>query len=119
MRAPEQRIFIKDFEVRCSIGVHPAEREGPQRVRVNIVLDVRPGDGADDIARVLDYDFVRDGVARIAHSRHFNLQETLCEEIAQLCLSREEVLGVRVRTEKPDVYADCESVGVEIARFKE
>jgi dihydroneopterin aldolase len=29
------------------------------------------------------------------------------------------VLAARVSTEKPDVYPDCESVGVEVFRIKE
>jgi dihydroneopterin aldolase len=119
MRPPEQRILIEGYEVRCSIGVLPAERNGPQRVRVSVALDVRPGDGCDDIAGVLDYDVVRAGIARVARSRHFNLLETLCEEIARLCLSHDQVRGVRARTEKLDVYPDCQSVGVEVVRFKE
>lgn len=118
-RQAARHLFIKGLEVRCSIGILPYEREGPQRVRVDVELDVRPGDAQDDIARVLDHEVVRRGIVDIAASRHFNLQETLCEEIVQFCLSRPEVLGARVRTEKPDVYPDCESVGVEVVRFKE
>lgn len=114
-----QRLFIQGLEVRCSIGILPAERNGPQRVRVDVMLDVEPGDAQDDIARVLDHEVVRQGIVRIAGSRHFNLQETLCEEIVRFCLARPEVHGARVSTAKPDVYPDCEAVGVEIERFKE
>ncbi len=116
-----RRIFIKGCQVQCSIGVRPEERQRPQRVRVNVELDLDPHghDPQEDIARVLDYDIVRDGIARVAGSRHFNLLETLCDEIAALCLARDEVRGVRVSTEKLDAYPDCESVGVEVVRFKE
>jgi len=34
-------------------------------------------------------------------------------------LKHPHVLAARVSTEKPDVYPDCESVGVEVFRIKE
>lgn len=122
MNQPAQRrIFLRRYEVRCSIGVHPFEREGPQRVLVDVDLFLHPDerDPQEDITRVLDYDFVREGIRALTAGRHFNLQETLVDEIVRLCLARPEVRGVRVSTEKPDIYPDCEAVGVEVVRFKE
>jgi dihydroneopterin aldolase len=120
-QAAQRRIFLRRHEVRCSIGIHPFERVGPQRVLVDVDLFLHPHDHdpQEDITRVLDYDFVREGIRALTTNRHFNLQETLCEEIVRLCLARPEVRGVRVSTEKPDVYPDCEAVGVEVVRFKE
>jgi len=117
----QRRIFLRRYEVRCSIGIHPFERAQPQRVLVDVdlFLDPRDHDPQEDITRVLDYDFVREGIRALTAGRHFNLQETLCEEIVRLCLARPEVRGVRVSTEKPDVYPDCEAVGVEVVRWKE
>jgi dihydroneopterin aldolase len=68
----------------------------------------------DDIGQVLDYDFLRSGIARLVAARHYNLQETLCQEILQMCLANPQVTAARVSTEKPDVYPDCEGVGYEI-----
>ena len=48
---------------------------------------------------------------------HVHLQETLCEAILDLCLSRSEVVEARVSTEKSDVYPDCR-VGYEAVRRK-
>jgi dihydroneopterin aldolase len=49
---------------------------------------------------------------------HIHLQETLCDDVADLMLAHPKVRAVRVSTEKPDVYPDCQSVGVEIFRIK-
>jgi dihydroneopterin aldolase len=43
----------------------------------------------------------------------------LCDEIAEALLLNPRVRAVRVATEKPDVYPDCDAVGVEIFRFRE
>jgi dihydroneopterin aldolase len=95
----DRRLFIRDFRLKVSIGIHDFEKEGPQTVVVN----------------VLNYDTVHDGIAKLAGSRHFNLQETLVDAILDLCLAQPGVIEARVSTEKPDVYKDCR-VGYEAVR---
>ena len=113
----ERRIFIRDFRLSVSIGIHDFEKDGPQTVVVNVDLLLEPVGAAhgDKIANVLNYDVVHDGIAALAKSRHFNLQETLVEAILDLCLARPGVIEARVSTEKPDVYKDCR-VGYEATR---
>ena len=105
----ERRIFIRDFRLQVSIGIHDFEKEGPQIVVVNVDLLLKPAVSAhgDRIANVLNYDVVHDGIVALAKSRHFNLQETLVEAILALCLAQPGVVEARVSTEKPDVYKDC------------
>jgi dihydroneopterin aldolase len=112
--------FLRGLEVLCSIGIHEPERRAPQRVLIDIALFTiaPPDDAADRIETVVDYDFLREGVARLAAERHFDLQETLVREICALCLDHEGVLGAAVSTRKPDVYPDAEAVGCEMVRWK-
>ena len=114
-----RRIFIRDFRLPVSIGIHDFEKKGPQTVVVNVELVLEPADKAhnDRIANVLNYDTVHDGIAALAGSRHFNLQEALVDAILDLCLSQPGVIEARVSTEKPDVYKDCR-VGYEAVRRK-
>ena len=120
-KAPEmqRRIFIRDFRLQVSIGIHDFEKEEPQTVVVNVDLLLEPESKAhnDRIANVLNYDTVHDGITDLAGSRHFNLQETLVDAILDLCLAQPGVIEARVSTEKPDVYPDCASVGVEVFGF--
>ena len=111
--------FFRGLSVQASIGIHSAERAAPQRILIDLDYDVRqPRGHADEIAEVLDYDGVREEVARIARDRHFNLQETLCREILESLIARSPVLRARVSTRKPDVYPDCEAVGVILEQRK-
>jgi dihydroneopterin aldolase len=112
-----RRIFIRDFKLKVSIGIHDFEREGPQTVVVNVDLLLGEPDKPHDdrIANVLNYDVVHDGIVTLAKSRHFNLQETLVDAILDLCLVQPGVIEARVSTEKPDVYGDCR-VGYEAVR---
>ena len=111
------RIFIRDFRLQVSIGIHDFEKTAPQTVVVNADLLLAPADRAhkDKIGNVLNYDTVHDGIVALAKGRHFNLQETLVEAILDLCLAQPGVVEARVSTEKPDVYKDCR-VGYEASR---
>jgi dihydroneopterin aldolase len=112
-----RHIFIRDFRLPVSIGIHDFEKEGPQTVVVNVdlLLEAAEVTHGDRIANVLNYDVVHDGIVALAKSRHFNLQETLVEAILDLCLTQPGVIEARVSTEKPDVYKDCR-VGYEAVR---
>lgn len=113
----DRRLFLRDFALTVSIGIHDFELKTPQRVVVNVDLWLVPAKAAhgDDIARVLDYDSVTHGIRTLAGSGHFNLQETLVDAILDFCLGFPEVAEARVSTEKPDVYKDCR-VGYEAVR---
>ena len=115
----DRRIFIRDYRLQVSIGVHDFEKKAPQTVVVNVDLCLAPTDKAhgDRIANVLNYDTVHDAIKALAESRHYNLQETLVDAILDLCLAQPGVIEARVSTEKPDVYKDCR-VGYEAVRRK-
>lgn len=117
-----RRIFLRDVAVPVQIGIHDFEKQGAQRLLFNVDLFVplqQTTPQQDSIAEVLDYDFVRAIIHELATRAHINLQETLCDEIAARLLAHPLVVAVRVSTEKPDVYADCAGVGIEVLHFKE
>jgi hypothetical protein len=72
----------------------------------------------DRIDEVVNYDFVRDEVTRIVTQGHIDLQETLCDTVLAAMLAHPQVVAARVSTRKPDVYDDCDAVGVETFRHK-
>jgi dihydroneopterin aldolase len=114
--AIRRRIVLEDFRIPISIGIHDFERSAPQMVIVNVELELADDmpDPRDRIDDALDYDFLRAGIMAIIKNRHFNLQETLCQEILELCLGRGGIKRAKVSTRKPDVYPDCKSIGFEM-----
>jgi dihydroneopterin aldolase len=116
-----RRLFLKDFEISMNIGVHDFEKKGEQRVIVNVDLYVPlelNTPNKDDLSEVVDYDFMRQTIADIIADGHIQLQETLCDEIVKRMLAHPLVQATRVSTEKPDVYPDCQGVGVEVYSTK-
>lgn len=117
-----RKLFLKNYEVRINIGVHDFEKRGEQRVVINVDLYVPYAHSTpkqDKLEEVVDYDFMRRTIAQRLARGHIHLQETLCDDVAELMLQHTGVRAVRVATEKPDVYPDCEAVGVEVFRIKE
>lgn len=114
-----RHVFVRDLMLDAQIGVHHHEKQGPQRIRVNVDLAVweKDVDGiGDQLANVVCYEEVVSGIRSLVAEGHVNLVETLAEQIAALCLEDRRVRVARVRVEKLDVFADATSVGVEIER---
>ena len=117
-----RKLFLRGFELQVRIGIHDFELQAPQRMRFDVDLYVPYAHSSptqDRIDEIVDYDFVRDTIRRLCDTGHINLQETLCDAIAQNLLGRSQIAAVRVSTCKPDVYPDCDAVGVEVFRHRE
>jgi dihydroneopterin aldolase len=117
-----RRLFLRNYEVNINIGVHDFEKKGEQRVLINVDLYIplamsTPKD--DQLHEVVDYDFMRETIARRVAEGHIHLQETLCDDVVRRMLEHPRVRAARVSTMKPDVYPDCEGVGVEVFQMKE
>jgi dihydroneopterin aldolase len=117
-----RRLFLSNYEVYINIGVHDFEKRGEQRVLINVDLFVpllENTPSKDSIDEVVDYDFMRQSILERVSRGHIHLQETLCDDVAKIMLAHPNVRAVKVSTAKPDVYPDCEAVGVEIFMIKE
>jgi len=116
-----RRLFLRDYAVWINIGVHDFEKRGEQRVLINVDLYVPLALStpvADKLEEVVDYDFIRRTVMERVARGHIHLQETLADDVLALMLAHPRVRAARVSTAKPDVYPDCEAVGVEVFGVK-
>jgi dihydroneopterin aldolase len=113
------RIFLNAYDLPVDIGFHDFEINVPQRllVSVEVWLTAAAFADQDSAAAAWNYDFLRNEIKRLATGRRVNLQETFVREIYALLAAQRGVIGLRVSTTKPDVYPDCEGVGVEMASF--
>ncbi|MFC0251068.1 dihydroneopterin aldolase [Massilia consociata] len=117
-----RRLFLRNYEVMINIGVHDFEKTAEQRVLINVDLYIpleQSTPKADQLSEVVDYDFMRETIARRVSKGHIHLQETLCDDVVKAMLTHPRVRAARVSTMKPDVYPDCEGVGVEVFQMKE
>ncbi len=117
-----RRLFLRDYAVWINIGVHDFEKKGEQRVLINVDLYIPLALSTptmDKLDEVVDYDFIRRSVMERVSKGHIHLQETLADDVLALMLAHPRVRAARVSTAKPDVYPDCDAVGVEVFGMKE
>jgi dihydroneopterin aldolase len=113
-------VFVNDLVSLARIGVHDHELEKQQRIRVNVTLTVPEATIpiTDNLKDVVCYDEIIKNIRSIVNSRHFQLAETLAEEIARVCLEDARVSAAGIQVEKLDVYVDAGSVGISILRSR-
>ncbi|WAW11178.1 dihydroneopterin aldolase [Oxalobacter vibrioformis] len=116
-----RRVFLRNCEITTRIGIHDYEKQGPQRLIINVDLFIPLAISTpleDELAEVIDYSFIREAIDSLVSRGHINLQETFCDELAHLLLAHPDIRAVRVTTEKPDVYDNADSIGVEVFHIK-
>ena len=118
MIQPQKRtVTIEKFQVICSIGIHPEEKQQKQSVLVSIkaglALDTEPKN--DAVAETIDYDEISRIIERIAKQQHFNLQETLARCLFDEIAALEPIEKLTVKTEKPDAYPNAQTIAYEIS----
>jgi dihydroneopterin aldolase len=113
-------VRVRDLVLPMSIGIYEQEKLAPQRVCINVELKVREGEEpiGDDIANVLSYEHIVNGIKAIIADGHINLVETLADRIADLCLADPRVARARIAVDKLDIVPEAASVGVEIERSR-
>lgn len=117
-----RRLFLQNHVALVNIGVHDFEKNAAQRILFNVDVYVSLQNStpvSDVIDEVVDYDFIRQVIASRISQGHIQLQETLCDDVAAKILAHPNVRAVKMSTKKPDVYPDCEAVGVEVFRVKQ
>lgn len=97
------------------------KKKAEQRVLFNVELFIPLSESTptrDQLSEVVDYDFIRNTIKQHVAQGHVQLQETLCDDIVRTLLAHPKVKAVQISTQKPDVYPDCEAVGVEVFQIK-
>ena len=113
---PLDRISLRDYVEEVEIGAFQAERGTTQRIRFNVVVEVRPSTKPldDDVDRVLSYDTITEAIRHELAAERLNLLETLAVRCAERILLDERAERVFVRIEKLD--REPGALGVEIVR---
>jgi dihydroneopterin aldolase len=110
-------ITIEGLRVLAKVGVLAHELQGPQPVSITLSVDMPDAPtvpARDDMSQVLDYRQLRELARAEAERAHTHLLETLAGRIAQRALTLPGVAAARVKVAKPQVFADCDVVSVEV-----
>lgn len=115
---PRDRISLRDHIVEADIGAFQQERGNTQRLRFDVVVEVRPHPAPleDDVDRILSYDRITEAIAAELAEERLNLLETLAEKVAERVLAEPQAMRAFVRIEKLDRGPGA--LGVEIVRSR-
>lgn len=108
------------MELDCIVGIRPAERRRPQRVRldVGLWLELSRAGRSGRFAHTVDYSLVIEEVSRLLHFREYRLVEMATEEIAGMLIAAHPLLDrVSIRLEKPEALgARARTAAISVTR---
>jgi len=114
----KRKVLITDLVFDTSIGVHDFEKKKEQQVKFNIEIDINPllKAAENDLKSIIDYENVINKVKSITHKKHYNLLETLAEDIFTNLFLAKNIIKIKLRIEKPEIIKNTSSVGIEITK---
>ena len=113
-----KKILIEDLTCTASVGVYENEKLNKQKIIINleILLVNKIKTHTDNLNDVADYGKFRRIVLDIINSRHFNLIETLADNLIKKIETLEKVENIKLKITKPDIFEDC-YVSYEISNY--
>lgn len=112
-------LYLRAVKLPTACGVHDWEKKKPQQLLLDAVF-YTSFDGlaaTDNLADALDYEMLVQRMRSLAASRHFNLLETLAEQIALMLLAEfSAIQSLEIAISKPHAVADVEASGVRLVR---
>ena len=114
----KRKVIISDLVFNTSIGVHDFEKEKEQQIRFNIEIDINPllKAAENDLKSIVNYENVINKIKSITHKKHYNLLETLAEDIFTNLFLAKNIIKIKLRIEKPEIIKNTSSVGIEITK---
>jgi len=114
----KRKVIISNLVFNTSIGVHDFEKEKEQQIRFNIEIDINPllKAAENNLKSIVNYENVINKVKSITHKKHYNLLETLAEDIFTNLFLNKNIIKIKLRIEKPEIIKNTSSVGVEITK---
>ena len=116
----KRKILITDLTLQMSIGIHDFEKIKKQEVKFNINIDVNPSLAPieNKISSVVNYESVIKNITKLTKNRHYELLETLAEDIFLELFKNDNVQKIKIKIEKTQIIKNTSSVGIEITKKK-
>ena len=113
-----KKILIENLTCNASIGVYKNEKLNKQRIIINleVLLINKMITHTDNLKDVADYGKFRRIILDIVNSKHFNLIETLADNLIKKIETFDKVKNVKIKITKPDIFNDC-SVSYETSNY--
>ena len=116
----KRKVIITDLVFNTLIGIHDFEKEKEQQIKFNVEIDINPllKAAENDLESIVNYENIISKVKSLTQKKHYNLLETLAEDIFDNLFLSKNIIKIKLRIEKPKIIKDTSSVGIEITKKK-
>ena len=114
----KRKVLISDLTLLMSIGIHDFEKIEKQEVKFNINIDINPSLAPieNKLNSIVNYETVVRDITRLTKRKHYELLETLAEDIFFELFKNINVQKIILKIEKTQIIKNTSSVGVEITK---
>ena len=112
-----KKVIVKDLILLISVGIHQFEKQKKQKVKFNIEITTDPN-LKSDIKSIVNYESVINDIKKITEKKHFELLESLSENIFDEIFKNKKIKKVKLKIEKLDIIKETKSVGIEFVKAK-
>ena len=114
----KRKVIISDLLLLISIGIHNFEKMSKQEVRFNIIIDINPSlfPVENKLNSIVNYETIIKTITKITKNKHYELLESLAEEIFNSLFTNTNILKIKLRLEKTQIIKNTSSVGIEISK---
>ncbi len=97
------KIFLSNLKVDTIIGIYDWERETLQTLEFDLEMDwdIRKAAASDNIADTLDYGAIAGTLVSFVEASHYQLIETLAEDLCALLLKTYPIPKLKLTLSKP------------------
>jgi dihydroneopterin aldolase len=116
----KRKVLISDLTLLMSIGIHDFEKIKKQEVKFNINIDINPllAPIENKLNSIVNYETVVKDVTRLTKNKHYELLETLAEDIFFILFKNANIKQIKLKIEKTQIIKNTSSVGIEITKKK-
>ena len=112
-----KKVIVKDLILLISVGIHQFEKQKKQKVKFNIEVTTDPN-LRSDIKSIVNYENIINDIKKITEKKHFELLESLSENIFDEIFKNKKIKKVKLKIEKLDIIKETKSVGIEFIKTK-
>jgi len=116
----KRKVLINDLTLLMSIGIHDFEKIKKQEVKFNINIDINPllTPIENKLNSIVNYETVVKDVTRLTKNKHYELLETLAEDIFFILFKNTNIKKIKLKIEKTQNIKNTSSAGIENIKKK-
>ena len=114
----KRKVLINDLTLLMSIGIHDFEKIKKQEVKFNIDIHINTSlvPVERELNSIVNYETVVKDVTKLTKNKHYELLESLAEDIFFILFKNNNIKQIILKIEKTQIIKNTSSVGIKITK---